>query len=208
MKNWLIKFVLILVYFITTIPLRLIFKIKSNHKNFHIDASKLYILASNHPSKLDPFLVLCSLPFKKYIKLLPIHFLTTDDYMRKWYKKVFLLPLGCVSTEEINGIKPLIKLKISLENKETVYIFPRGALEKNKKIGPPRVGVVYMEREVKESLIAPINISIKNNISLYDILRRRIKVFIEFKKPFRHHKFKKDLQPLADDVMKRIYKNE
>lgn len=204
MKRTLRNLAFFLTHFIFAVSIRFIFKIESNGNSLAIFKEKKYIIAANHPSKLDPFLLLAGLPLKTFMKFLPFAFLTTEDYLKKWNYKPFLLMWGCISNKEKNRVKPLQKLKTRLENNETIFIFPRGELEKKGNLSSPRVGAVYLEREVKDSLILPVKITISNKITLVNLIKRKVKVKIEFKKIFRHEKFEKDLQPLADDLMNKI----
>ena len=198
--------VFFLTHVIFTIPFRLIFQIESNGKSVNISKTKSYIIAANHPSKLDPFIILAGLPLKTFLKLSPFAFLTAEDYLKKWHYKPFLLMWSCVSNKEKDKLKPLQRLKSQLENKETVFIFPRGELEKRGNPSLPKVGAVYLEREVKDSYILPVKVEFTNKLTFLNVIKRKVKTKITFKKEFRHRKFKKDLQPLANEVIDNILK--
>lgn len=200
MKTLFIEICQILIHLTTSIPQRFLFKIKVN-KKLNLKKGK-YIIAANHPSKLDPFMLLAAIPFRTYLRLVPIRFITAEKYMDTWYKKIYMLPPGCVTTEPKNR-KCLDVLKECLNNRETIFVFPRGQLERRGK-SPAKVGVVYLEREVKDAKIIPVKISVSRPITVTDVLRRRVKVNFDFKDVFRHEKFGKDLQVLADDVMRRV----
>ena len=204
MKTALRNLAFFLTHFIFAVPVRLIFQIGTNGHSLIISKEKKYIIAANHPSKLDPFLILAGLPLKTFLKLIPFAFLTTEDYLKKWNYKPFLLMWGCVSNKEKNKIKPLQRLKSKLKNDETVFIFPGGELEKRGNTSSPKVGAVYMEREVKDSFILPVKITVSNKITLINLIKRKVKIKIEFKKVFRHEKFEEDLQPLTKDLMNKI----
>jgi 1-acyl-sn-glycerol-3-phosphate acyltransferase len=205
MKNWLIKVVLIATYLLIAMPLRIIFQIKRKGK-LEIKRTGKYIIAANHPSKLDPFLILAALPFRTYLKLIPTRFVTAQKYLNNWYDKFYLIPLGCISNKTKNK-KTLEILEKRLRSGETIFIFPRGELQKGGLISEPKVGVVYLERNVKESQIIPVNIYISRSLNLINVIKRKVKVEITFKELFRHKEFKKDLQIMANDVIKRIEKD-
>ena len=206
MKNWLIKSVLIATYIIIAIPLRIIFKLKRTG-DLDIKEPGKYIIAANHPSKLDPFLILASLPFRTYLKLIPTRFVTTQNYLTKWYHKFFLIPLGCISNKKKKDKKPLEILEQRLRSGETIFIFPRGELEKKGIKSEPKVGVVYLERNVEGSKIIPVNIRINGKLNFINTITRKIRVEVTFKEVFRHNKFSKDLQIMANDVIRRIEKD-
>jgi 1-acyl-sn-glycerol-3-phosphate acyltransferase len=206
MKNWLIKGVLIATYILIAMPLRIIFKVKRKGE-LEIKKSGKYIIASNHPSKLDPFIILASLPFRTYLKLIPTRFVTTQNYLTKWYHKFFLIPLGCISNKPQKNIKPLEILEKRLRSGETIFIFPRGELEKRGLKSEPKVGVVYLERNVKGSKIIPVKIKISGNLSFFNVIKRQVKFKVTFKKVFRHKEFKEDLQIMANEVISIIEKD-
>jgi len=206
MKNWLIKGVLIATYLLIALPLRIVFRVKRKGE-LEIKKPGKYIVAANHPSKLDPFIILASLPFKTYLKLIPTRFVTTQNYLTRWYHKFFLIPLGCISNKPKKNKKPLEILEKRLRSGETIFIFPRGELEKRGIKSEPKVGVVYLERNVKGSKIIPVNISIFGSLSFFNVIKRRVKIEVRFKEVFRHKKFSKDLKIMANDVIRRIEKD-
>jgi len=172
------------------LPLRIIYKTKSNY-NFEYEKGNSYIIASNHPSKIDPFLVCYNFPFKDFIRLIPFRFVTADKFLHG-FNKYFLLLYGCFSTKEIRGKKILERAKEYLHRGETVYIFPTGRIEKSIKY-KPKVGTIYLQRDIKNCKIIPINLTFKEN-----------GVKISYKQSLRYNQFHKDLQPLADELMGKI----
>jgi 1-acyl-sn-glycerol-3-phosphate acyltransferase len=202
MKSTFVRVNSIFFYIFFAFLLRLIFRIKRQEIPV-LRKENNYIIASNHVSKLDPFLILASLPFTTFLKLIPIWFVTTNEYLIKWYYRLPLLALGCISTKQRKNEKVLDLLKNLLANGDTIFIFPMGGIKKRAK--RTKVGVVYLEREVKNSFIIPVNINISLNISLANIFFRSVSVNVRFKQPYRHKIFSDDLQPLADEVMRRIF---
>lgn len=181
-----------LTYFLVGIPLGLIFRVKPN-VNFQLQKNKSYIISSNHPKKIDPFLISYSIPLKYFIRLIPLRFITAEKYMKNIFLRPFLLLYGCISTKQEDGKSVLEKSKALLNKGETIFIFPSGKLEQENKRYKAKVGANYLEREVKNSLILPVKIDYSNP-----------NVNIEFKEAFRHSSFPEDLQPLADETYKTI----
>lgn len=204
MKKHLISTSLIITYLLTSLPLRFIFRIKTNASRISLERNNKYIIAANHPIRIDAFLILSSMPLKEYIKLLPIRFPIADKYINTWYKKMLLLPLGDVPVNKGKNDKILPRLIEMLKDGQTIFIHPTGSLEKKGRKLTPKVGTVYIEKEVNDSKIIPVNIRIRGKINLINLIKRKIIISINFKKPFRHKDFPKDLQPLADNVMRRI----
>ena len=184
MKNPIIFTWQLISYFLIGIPLRLIFKIKTN-VNFKINKDNTYILVSNHKQKIDPFLITYTLPLNVILKLIPFRFITTEKYFNNTLYKPILLLYGCIPANK----KVLKKSIILLNKKETLFIFPTGGLAENEYL-KPKVGMIYLEQNVPSSRIIPINISY---ISKYDIS-------INYLHSQRHDSYPKNLQPLANNL--------
>lgn len=199
MKNPLITVWQFVTYFIIGIPLRIIFNVHRT-VDFKFEKGKKYIIASNHPSRADPFLICYSLPLKTFVKLIPFRFITAYEYLKIPLIGQILSLYGCISTKKVKDIKVLDRA-INLSQKgETLFVFPKGELQKDNKDQKPKVGVVYLEREIEEGHIIPVNISITSK----GIFK---KTRIYYKKSIRHKSYPEDLQPLADDIMKIIEQN-
>ena len=196
MRNIGIMVCQVFTYCLLVVPFRLIFGLRGNI-DFKFEKGKKYIFASNHPSPLDPLFVAFCLRFEDFIKIVPIRFVTKDEYLRNIFNKIFLVPLGCISSKPTNGKKVLQIAEDLIKKGETIYFFPTGVLERNPSKSEPRVGAVYLERNVSDALIVPIK-----------IINSRISVKVIFKPPFRHHTFPDNLQPLANDVMDKIKRKE
>ena len=204
MKRGIRIFILIVTHILLAMPLRFIFKIESSFEYARINKNGKYIIAANHPSRLDPFLILAALPLKTFIKLAPFVFVTSDKYLKNWSYKYILIMWGCVSNKKEKEGKPVEVLIKRLENNETIFLFPGGELEKEGKLKSPQVGTIYLEREVKDSYILPVKVEISNRINLMNLLKRKIKTKIKFKKEFRHEEFEENLQPLANELYNKI----
>ena len=146
MKRGIKIFILIVTHILLAVPLRFIFRIESNSLDIKINENKRYIIVANHPSKLDPFLILAALPMSIFVKLTPFIFVTTEKYLKKWHYKYLLLMWGCFSDLEKNNKKPISILKEKLNNNETIFLFQGGELEKEGKSNSPRIGAIYLER--------------------------------------------------------------
>ena len=190
MRNIIIYIWQLVSYFLIGFPLRIIYKTKSIY-NFKYENGQSYVIASNHPSKIDPFLVCYNFPFKDFIRLIPFRFVTADKFLRG-FNRYFLLLYGCFSTKEIKGKKVLERAKHYLKRGETVYIFPTGRIEKSVKY-KPKVGAIYLQRDISNCKIIPVNLKYQSK-----------GVKITYKNEMRYNQFHKDLQPLANDLMEKI----
>ena len=184
----------VVTYGVFSIPFRLLFKIR---RKGSCGFAKPCIIASNHTARLDPFLVVFSLSIADFLRIIPIRFITADIYLRDPFSKLFLLPLGCVSTEG----KVLHRASALLDQGHSLYIFPTGKIKRKK----PKVGVAYLERAASNAQIIPVHIRGSDRISFGTVFSRESLVTVTFHPPFRHDSFPDDLQPLANDVMRRIH---
>ena len=172
-----------------------------NREYSSLDKDKKYILISNHRSKLDAFLIPTFIPFKSLLGLFPFLPLIMDRFLVKTHMRVFLLYwCGSVSTNKKrnNGIKTLEKIKIFMDEGRTPIIFPEGEINKstdfNKEIDLG-IGAIYLEKKDPSVYLLPVKVEY--------LPKKKIK--ITYKKPFRHKKFPKDLQPLIKETMKNLY---
>ena len=187
MRGNIVKIIQVITYPFANFYFRRVLKVKVD-VNVCFNKNEKYIFAPNHQRYGDPFITFYSLPFKDVCPLLPLRFMTTPKYMEKFFIGGFLKLFGCYDSSK----NPLSKSVEFLKKGGTICIFPQGKFEKNHK-SKPKVGVIYVQREVKGSVIVPVNIEYSEG-----------KVHIVFIKKIKNKKFPKDLQPLADKVLKTI----
>lgn len=203
MKNVIVVLWQVVTYFLVGIPLRIIFRVKRSGK-VTVKRGKSYIIAANHPTRIDPFLVSYALPFREFLKIVPLRFITAEKYMKNPFMRYFLMLYGSISTEPKKGEPVLKRAKELLSKGETIFIFPSGRLERGNHPLELKVGVTYLEREVKRSVILPVKISFTEKISFLALLQRRLTCNIAFRPPFRHIHFPGDLLPLTQETYDRI----
>ncbi len=105
------------------------------------------LIASNHVSRLDPFL-LTLLPFRVFNRIAPIHFLTTRSYYDAWYIRLFIKPLGAFPVRRWAGsLEGLMGNAMErLRSGECVMIFPEGGILEPGKQGEARRGFEHVIR--------------------------------------------------------------
>lgn len=148
-----IKIVLLVTYGIVYLPLRLLFNLKIKTPNELKTLSKQrYLIVANHRRKIDPYLILSTLPSKSFFVLLPIRFFTANNYLKHWWQKMAMFPFGCFraySTEgKLSGVQGGLILS---DRNQTLFIFPEGKIVTNS--GKPRlkpgVGRLLKARDFK-----------------------------------------------------------
>ena len=182
-----VKFVQVVTYPFVHFYFKKIFKTKVDVK-VRFDTNEKCIFAPNHQRYIDPFIIFYSLGFRDIYPLLPLRFMTTPKYMKKFFIGGFLKLFGCYDSSD-DSLKNSVEF---LKKGNAVCIFPQGKFDEKRK-SKAKVGVVYVQREVEGSVIIPVNIKYTEKGAC-----------IAFVKKIKNKKFPKDLQPLADEVLKAI----
>ena len=187
-----ISFCQLTAHILLAVPLRLLFKIKTVG---HLEKKESYILCANHLQCLDPFFALASLPLKEFRMLIPIRFITSKRFFKGVLINKILCSLGCIPvTDDVLSISVR-----HLQNGENIFIFPEGRVGG----GHPKVGAVYLARESPSSYLIPLRIDLPPQNSI-KIPRLRTGITVTWHNPVQYREFPDNLQPLADDLMRRI----
>lgn len=151
-----------------------------------IDLKKLegpLIIASNHISWIDPFLI--GIPFHFNAKILPIHYTVLD----KFYYKPLILPfvwlVGSFPVKRKIGLDKALKIPIDILNKGGVIgIFPEGKREWKKGPSRPKRGIAYMALKTGTKIL-PIRIETPIiKMTFIGALLGKYKIKIKIGKPF------------------------
>jgi 1-acyl-sn-glycerol-3-phosphate acyltransferase len=146
MKSFLFSIVLIVTYLILFIPIKLIYNtnVSISPQLNTLEGNRLLVVA-NHRRALDPYILLTSLPFIVFIKLLPIRFPTANMYLQEWWQKAFLIPFGCFraysEADKLSGMKGALKLS---DKGQTIFIFPEGKRKWKSDLVDIKPGVGYL----------------------------------------------------------------
>ncbi len=145
------------------------------------------IVVSNHKNSFDPWIIFTSVPFKVFLKLLPIRPFATKKFHNKPLLDT-LSSLGIISfiyyiynvitipdTESFEEkTKPIIN---ALNKKNSILIFPEGRITKDEDVGKFKKGVIYLQERTKAPIL-PCSIRFGNR----GWFRR--KAFVSFGKTF------------------------
>lgn len=99
------------------------------HLRGKLSHTKRYVIAGNHQSLIDPFVIFALMPFRQRMRLLPLKFMTIPKVYHRWYVKPFAYLLGCFPAhiKERNhhtyGVEGAIKL---IKYGYNICIFPEG----------------------------------------------------------------------------------
>jgi acyl-[acyl-carrier-protein]-phospholipid O-acyltransferase / long-chain-fatty-acid--[acyl-carrier-protein] ligase len=117
-----------------------------------------FIIAANHTSKVDPFL-LCLLPLSAVKQLLPIYFLTTEHYYKRWYLRPILKLLGCYPVaKRAWTLHDFLSTTIEkVEAGKIVMFFPEGKIIRSNEDKEPRAGIGYLVEQTQKPIL-PLHI--------------------------------------------------
>lgn len=137
----------LLLYFLAFIPIRFLFKYQVNGEKYYLEnKGKPLIIATNHFSKPDPFLLLF-LPFKLIIRLTPVYFMTAELYYNNLFLKPFIKAFGGypVNSKSLNQVLLFEKSLKILEGNKRLLVYPEGMVVKTKtKKNQVKPGVIYL----------------------------------------------------------------
>lgn len=174
-------------YSITWIPWYLLFKIFLRYEIVYKDrrVRKLrgpLIIAANHSSWLDPFLVSGIFPI--FSPIFPIRFATHYRFFYYIYTALFVRLYGCFRIRKGIGLgKVLAKAVSFLEKNQVVGIFPEG---RQRHFGRPRKGrrgATYLAIKTS-SRILPCYIDGTLGLKLKSFLFRKRKIIVYVGYPF------------------------
>lgn len=157
-KNILWASVQILVYIISTIPLRIIYATKisktTNLKGLHRGT----VLISNHQSNVDPFLILSCFSLRQFLNIVPVRFPVADHVYKdkKLNPRFFpiLKILGCFSIGDTatKKMRALFYIKQLLEQGVTLLIFPEGKHNQEIKVTEFKQGINFF-KDAADSMV-------------------------------------------------------
>lgn len=115
------------------------------------------LLVSNHQTHLDPWIIMTKIPPSISIKILPLRFPVSHEYMSRLHLPKLLKLLGCydiggTSRENMIGF---LYTRDLLKNGETVFLFPEGKISKNgKEMANLKRGIEFFVKDPKNVIFA------------------------------------------------------
>jgi 1-acyl-sn-glycerol-3-phosphate acyltransferase len=113
-----------------------------------------YVVAANHQSRLDPFVIFGSMSLRSYLKLTPVRFMAYREFFRVYLYRIFLQSWGAFPNKELNDLDYGLPLSTKiLANKGTIVIHPEGMRVRPDQRVEPKRGVAVMAAEPDVRLI-------------------------------------------------------
>jgi 1-acyl-sn-glycerol-3-phosphate acyltransferase len=188
-----VSFLQLAVWPLLVFLLRVVFRGKVNNQiKLPGGSGNKFIMAANHQSGLDPFMITAAFRLFDIARLLPFRYLTANKYLFSPKYSWLLRPLGGFPAyqdpRQLFGIE---RANVLLAKGHTVCIFPEGKRTLSKATNA-RSGIKHLAHDEKTYII-PLHISWKRS----GFLNRRIQLTIG--QPF------SALGVEPEEVMKRIY---
>jgi 1-acyl-sn-glycerol-3-phosphate acyltransferase len=122
-----ISFCQIITALVLRVTLNLVARQKVHFLSPGFQKNQRYLIVSNHQTIFDGGLLAGALPLSALFKLMPLGFMTKNAYINRWWKKVFLYPLGMYPALREGEKKAGLDLSRELIAKNfTLIIFPEG----------------------------------------------------------------------------------
>lgn len=107
--------------------------------------SRGFLIIANHQSFLDPFIVLGHIPFRIFLKMLPIRFPVHHKFMVQWkwawLRLVGSYDIGGTPREKMIG---LYRTRALLHSGTTIFLFPEGKIQRDNQIGELQKGIHFL----------------------------------------------------------------
>lgn len=199
-ESLIIKIVLINTYIVISRLLRWYYnaEIKIPGELRNIDSGR-FIIVANHHKAVDPYLILATLPFSTYRKLLPIRFFTANIFLKHWWQRCLMMPFGCFRAYSTDGKLSGVKGALQLSDKgQSLFIFPEGKRVKASSKVEIKVGVGYLTQR-RDFTIIPVFINYKRSAP-------RWKTKVHWGKPFKITQTMRseDLNILSTKIFKKV----
>ncbi len=159
-----------------------------------------FILAPNHASYLDGFVLACALPRDIALKT---YFLGAEEYFRNPVSALFGRLAHVITVNLDKRLKEsLQKTAWALRLGRVVVIFPEGARTRDGKLLPFRKGFAILSKELEVPVVPTAIKGTYQSLSLYDKIPKPAKIEVVFGKPIKPQG--KSYEEIVEETRKEI----
>jgi long-chain acyl-CoA synthetase len=149
-----------------------------------------FIIAPNHASYLDGFLIAASLP-KELIK--DTYFVGAKEYFEGKIGDIIAKHFHVIPVDTQSSVKEtLIKSAAILKSKKNLVIFPEGARTRNGKLLPFKKGVAILSKELKVPIVPTAIKGSYEAMKIGDIFPKPKKLVVRYGWPLLYYEFSYD----------------
>lgn len=149
-----------------------------------------FIIASNHASYLDGFLIAASLP-KELIK--DTYFIGAKEYFEGKVGAIVAKHFHVITVDTQSSVKEtLIKSAAVLKSKKNLVIFPEGARTRNGKLLPFKKGVAILSKELKVPIVPTAIKGSYEAMRIGDLFPKPKKIILRYGWPLIDYEFSYD----------------
>jgi len=149
-----------------------------------------FIIAPNHASYLDGFLIAASLP-KELIK--NTYFVGAKEYFEGKIGDIIAKHFHVIPVDTQSSVKEtLIKSAAILKSKKNLVIFPEGARTRNGKLLPFKKGVAILSKELKVPIVPTAIKGSYEAMKIGDIFPKPKKIVVRYGWPLLYYEFSYD----------------
>lgn len=116
-------------------------------------SSESNVIAANHHSGLDPFVIVASLRYRDFFRLAPFSFMTANRFMQPLWLRPVAWAAGCFPAYPGLGAHGIDKAVESLNEGYTLVIFPEGRRAKSKPLEAKRGIEIILQRSPRTRLV-------------------------------------------------------
>ncbi|HEK25329.1 MAG TPA: long-chain fatty acid--CoA ligase, partial [Hydrogenobaculum sp.] len=149
-----------------------------------------FIIAPNHASYLDGFLIAASLP-KELIK--DTYFVGAKEYFEGKFGAIVAKYFHVITVDTQSSVKEtLVKSAAVLKSKKNLVIFPEGARTRNGKLLPFKKGVAILSKELKVPIVPTAIKGSYEAMKIGDLFPKPKKIILRYGWPIVDYEFSYD----------------
>ncbi len=161
--DWVISTTQIVAYLLAGVPLRMLYRARRIFPRNIETLERGVLVVANHQSMVDPFIIVFSLPFRLYLKMLPLRFPTAHHiFTSRWYNPrffPFLKLLGCftIGTTSAENMHVIFYMREKLAQGYTFCMFPEGGINEAHTVKDLKRGVDFFMKHAKKVLFVRLH---------------------------------------------------